>query len=303
MQQKQEQHGGAMAAKRLTDTGKWDQAWFRQLSPKLKTINDYICDKCDHAGIWEMDLETLSFFVNEKTPDGILLPVTLHEIFQAFNGKVRLVRNDKLFLEGSALFQYKLKSLSELRFNNNAHSSAIKILEKFGIIRIDHLVGENGEPSTPVITVLEPQGSPMSGAGLPLNDPLLDVSEPEIDWTSDKTAVEPVGGPTAETKDSLGSIEEFSKSEILRPVLASIAKSAQRQWVTRYKDVAWLIGNLEDAVSYYTASGEGNQKTWGKLLVLWLRRSKDKPSAFKLASGNMKDPFDFDPSPDHGGES
>lgn len=296
MQQKQEQHGGAMAAKRLTDTGKWDQAWFRQLSPKLKTINDYICDKCDHAGIWEIDLETLSFFVNEKNSDGLLLPVTLPEIFQAFNGKVRLVRNDKLFLEGSAIFQYKLKSLADLKFTNNAQMSVIKILEKFGIIRIDHALNDNGDESTPVITILEPQGIPMSGVGQPLNDP-------ENLMLPEKTTAEPVGGPTVETKDSLGPIEEFSKSEILRPVLASIAKSAQRQWVTRYKDVAWLIGNLEDAVSYYTASGEGNQKTWGKLLVLWLRRSKDKPSAFKLASGNMKDPFDFDPSPDEEVES
>ena len=119
----------------------------------------------------------------------------------------------------------------------------------------------------------------------------------------EKTTAEFVGNPAAETKDTLGPIEEFSKSEILRPVLGTIAKSAQRQWLSRYKDTSWLVGNLEDAVSYYTASGEGNPKTWGKLLVLWLKRSKDKPTAFKVASGITKDPFDFNPYPDAGGEA
>jgi hypothetical protein len=43
--------------RRFTITEKWDDNWFRRLSPLAKNLWEYIRDKCDCAGFWEIDLE------------------------------------------------------------------------------------------------------------------------------------------------------------------------------------------------------------------------------------------------------
>ena len=61
---------------RLTETEKWNDKWFRKLPPYQKLLFNYICDACDIAGFWEIDLELAA----EKT----LIPPL--EIEVAFNG-------------------------------------------------------------------------------------------------------------------------------------------------------------------------------------------------------------------------
>lgn len=51
--------------KRFTETEKWRDPWFRKLSPAMKCFWSYLTDHCDHAGVWEVDFETASFFVGE----------------------------------------------------------------------------------------------------------------------------------------------------------------------------------------------------------------------------------------------
>ncbi len=46
---------------RFTDTGKWDRPWFRGLTPAGKLLLQFIRDKCDIAGFWEVDLEAAKF--------------------------------------------------------------------------------------------------------------------------------------------------------------------------------------------------------------------------------------------------
>lgn len=104
-------------AKRFTDTEKWDKAWFRKLSPKMKCVWFFLCDKCDHAGIWEIDLETMSHFVGQKT--------SLLEITNTFGVRVTVRENDKLFVESFVTFQY-----GNLNPENRAHKSVISKLEK-----------------------------------------------------------------------------------------------------------------------------------------------------------------------------
>jgi hypothetical protein len=50
-------------AKRLTDTNKWDKIWFRKLPLEYKCLWLYICDRCSHAGIWEVDFETANHYI------------------------------------------------------------------------------------------------------------------------------------------------------------------------------------------------------------------------------------------------
>lgn len=83
-------------AKRFTDTKKWDKAWFRKLPPRLKCAWQYLTDHCDFIGLWEVDMDKLSFNVGET--------VTMAEIVETFD--VVPFEDDKLFVTGFVAFQY-----------------------------------------------------------------------------------------------------------------------------------------------------------------------------------------------------
>lgn len=103
-------------AKRFTDTGKWDKAWFRKLEPLFKVAWQFLCDRCDHAGVWEVDEDALEFFIGEE--------ITVAEILQKFDERVRLVGN-KLVIVDFAEFQY-----GNLNPENRVHKSVLERLEK-----------------------------------------------------------------------------------------------------------------------------------------------------------------------------
>jgi len=103
-------------SKRFTETTKWDQDFFSNLSLKMKLVWIYICDKCDHAGIWDINLKLLSFQVSEQ--------VTLHEIQSSFLDKVEVFGN-KLLIKTFVEFQY-----GALNPSNKVHKSVLDRIEK-----------------------------------------------------------------------------------------------------------------------------------------------------------------------------
>jgi hypothetical protein len=107
-------------SKRFTDTDKWDRAWFRKLSPKLKCVWFYLLDKCDHAGIYNIDFDAMSFNIGEK--------ITLEEIRKNFGNKLTLVDGDKFLIKAFIDFQY-----GTLRENNKVHLSIINKLTRLSI--------------------------------------------------------------------------------------------------------------------------------------------------------------------------
>lgn len=118
--------GNIFMAKRFTDTGIWDKAWFRKMPPRLKEAWRYLCDKCDHAGIWPVDIEALSFNVGEL--------VTLEEMALAFGDRIRLLGNDKVFVSRFIEFQYKC-SVEKLNPENKVHLSVIQRLKNLNVIQ------------------------------------------------------------------------------------------------------------------------------------------------------------------------
>lgn len=48
-------------AYRFTDTGKWSDNWFIELSPTAKLLFMYICDNCDVAGFFEISPRKIAF--------------------------------------------------------------------------------------------------------------------------------------------------------------------------------------------------------------------------------------------------
>jgi len=107
-------------AKRFTDTGKWKKKWIRELNPDMKLFWFYLLDNCDHAGIWEVDIDLASFQVGVKLDEARILKV--------FNRKIVPFKDGKWFVPKFIEYQY-----GELNENVNAHKSVIKILKKYGL--------------------------------------------------------------------------------------------------------------------------------------------------------------------------
>lgn len=233
-------------AKRFTDTGKWKMAWFRELSPKLKAVNDFLCDNCDHAGIWDIDLEGLKFYVNEKNAKGVLQPISMDEIRQAFQGKVSFIDDDKLFLEPFVLFQYKLNSLSELRIGNTVHKSIIERLEKYKIIAVEFIESENSNfPKTNIIV--------LKGLPIPLVEGAKDKDK-DIDKDMDKEKDTDKDSKALKFKVSDNDLELIYKSYPLKKGKHKGFEKAKREIVS-----AKELDDLRFAVNAYKADVERNK--------------------------------------------
>ena len=105
--------------KRFTATEKWDKEWFRKLTTKLKCFWGYLCDHCDHAGVWEPDYGLASFKIGET--------ITAEDL-TAFQSKVQLLPNGKVLVVGFVEFQY-----GELSKDCRAHTPIFKAIKKHGI--------------------------------------------------------------------------------------------------------------------------------------------------------------------------
>jgi hypothetical protein len=84
-------------AKRFTDSTKWNDNWFSNLTDKEKLTWIYILDTCNHAGIWEKNLKVLNFHIGSNFVDG--------DLNKIFSGKFIEV-NDKWFIPNFIKFQY-----------------------------------------------------------------------------------------------------------------------------------------------------------------------------------------------------
>ena len=107
-------------AKRFTETGKWKKKWIRELSPEMKLFWFYLLDNCDHAGIWEVDIELAAFQIEVELDES--------EILNTFNRKIVAFKPGKWFVPKFIVYQY-----GELNKSNRAHLSVIKILTKYGL--------------------------------------------------------------------------------------------------------------------------------------------------------------------------
>ena len=107
-------------AKRFTCTEKWKKIWFRKLKPIYKCFWTYLCDNCNHAGIWEVDFESAEWFIGDH--------LDIEELKNAFKKQFEEVNSGKKwFIRDFIDFQY-----GELNPENRAHNSVISILKKEG---------------------------------------------------------------------------------------------------------------------------------------------------------------------------
>ena len=105
-------------AKRFMDNTIFDKSWYRKLPVRLKIVWFYLINKCNHAGIWECDIDLLSFQICEE--------YTLEEILEAFGDNLQEIGDNKIYITKFISFQYGLP----LNPNVKVHQSVIKLLNK-----------------------------------------------------------------------------------------------------------------------------------------------------------------------------
>jgi hypothetical protein len=106
--------------KRFTDTEKWKKPFIRGLKAPYKLLWLYICDDCDHAGIWQVDIEVAQIRVGESLDEKTAI--------ESFGDKIIPIEGgSKWYIPSFVEFQYP----SGLSQNNKAHVGIIKILEKY----------------------------------------------------------------------------------------------------------------------------------------------------------------------------
>lgn len=103
-------------AKRFTDSAKWQKQWFRELSPKFKCAWSYLCDNCDHAGFWPIDLGLMSFQIGEE--------ITLEDLKNTFADHLEFI-DKKIFVKEFIEFQY-----GNLNPKNRVHLSILNRVQK-----------------------------------------------------------------------------------------------------------------------------------------------------------------------------
>ena len=111
-------------AKRFTDTDKWKDEWYTELSNDYKVIWIYLLDTCDNAGLYKRNIKLLNYYCNTN--------VSAEDILNVFNKRVTQLSVDKWLINKFCVYQYGTDFLDS---TNKAVLSAVKILEQNNIIK------------------------------------------------------------------------------------------------------------------------------------------------------------------------
>lgn len=111
--------------KRFTDTEIWTAPWFHRLGPELKLAWKFICDDCDCAGIFTLNMTLLNAFIGGN--------LTEEEVLEAFDGRIEQISDDKWFILKFARFQYGDKFCEQYNPKSGIHRGVAKALEKASI--------------------------------------------------------------------------------------------------------------------------------------------------------------------------
>lgn len=128
----------------MTDTGKWDKKWFHELPLAYKLFWVYILDRCDLAGIWDVNLNAASFFIGSK--------ITIDGVRKYINGQIYEI-NDKYWLITDFI---RFQNGWPLSDKSPVHKKIIELLELKGITINENTLYDrvqNRVCNTPIVIV------------------------------------------------------------------------------------------------------------------------------------------------------
>lgn len=104
-------------SKRFTETSKWEDKWFRNLSWKGKLVFIYMTENCNNAGFLELDPEYISYRTKVPNED---VEKAIEEISKCYE------KHDDIIWLKTFLFHQKNLPLNNL---NNAHKQIISFIK------------------------------------------------------------------------------------------------------------------------------------------------------------------------------
>ena len=113
-------------AQRFTDSNKWLDNWFSNLSNDYKIVWLYLLDTCDNAGIFQINIRLLNFNCSTN--------ITEDELLETFKSRITKFDTDKCIINKFCIFQYGPDFLNS---KNKAVLSAIKKLIIAGLLDVD----------------------------------------------------------------------------------------------------------------------------------------------------------------------
>lgn len=223
-------------AKRFTDTSINRKAWYRKLTPRLKCAWRFLCDECDHAGVWDLDLDALQFYVGGDQA------FTVEELLSAFTSdkESRIIRvgERKIYIPGFIEFQYGCHA-AELNPENKVHQSVILRLKKIGAYK--------------------ELASPMQGAK---------DKDKEKDRDKDREK-------DKEEESECGAIKEFLDEE-LEILLRTVPKETQRSWLKEIGNKTVIKADLFKALQWRRDNPhKAPPPNMGAWLTTWLRQGRE----------------------------
>ncbi len=120
----------------FTETDKWMDGWFQELTPIQKLCWFWINEHCNLAGVFRMNLKQASFDVKAR--------ITLKTI-QPLLGRIVQIGGDLWLVKGYIRFQQNCP-VDELDERNGAHKKIKRLIKEFGIAA---LLSEDPSPLPP----------------------------------------------------------------------------------------------------------------------------------------------------------
>lgn len=168
-------------AKRFTDTEKWKDEWYTELSNDYKVIWQYILDNCDIAGIFKRNMKAINYYCNTN--------VSADEVLEVFKKRITVLSDDKWIVNKFCVYQY---GHDFLHSTNKAVIAAHKILEDNNVIQftgklIDYEYGKNKEiKQRKEYRVLIDYNYPMDRVSIPYKYPIDTPKDKVKDKVQDK---------------------------------------------------------------------------------------------------------------------
>ena len=111
-------------AKRFTATEIWDEDWFLEMPTEYKLFWFYLKDKCDHSGLFKINLKSYCALTDLKIEQEKVL-----EFFNKGKQRIRCVNGSMWLLEDFFSFQYG----QNFNSNNRVHVSIRQSYDKHGV--------------------------------------------------------------------------------------------------------------------------------------------------------------------------
>lgn len=111
-------------AKRFFATDIWEEDWFLDMPNEYKQFWFYILAKCDHAGIFKVNVRSFRGLVGVELGSSKALT-----LFNTGKQRIRIIKDDVWLIEDFFVYQYG----PVMNLQNKVHNSIAKIYKKHGV--------------------------------------------------------------------------------------------------------------------------------------------------------------------------